>query len=157
MKKLIIILLTFSYSFAFGQVEIPFFEQIAFDFYKDSILTKFPVKKRIKVPMYTTDFHTYSYKFQVDKCLTGQLLTEGKELKIFENYVLEQLDFDSPTHVMNYENANKKPFRIKKSKSNNYPNLRISRPYMKKNNLENFYIIISENTKRQNNSLGIGT
>jgi hypothetical protein len=48
MKKIVIIILALSFNFGFGQVEIPFFEQIAFDFYQDSLLTKFPVKKRIK-------------------------------------------------------------------------------------------------------------
>lgn len=150
MKKQISILLIFSYAFAFGQVEIPFFEQIAFDFYKDSLLTKFPAKKRVKIPKYTTDFHFSYYKFQVSRCLTGELLTEGKELVVFENYVLEQMDFDSPTHVMNYENVDKKQFRIKNSKSSGYPNLRISRPYHKENELEEFFMIISENYKKKN-------
>ncbi len=51
MKKIAIIILTLSFNLGFGQVEIPFFEQIAFDFYKDSLLTKFPVEKRIKIPV----------------------------------------------------------------------------------------------------------
>ncbi len=142
--------MTLSYSFAFGQVEILFFEQIAFDFYKDSLLTKFPVKKQIKVPKYTLNFHSGSYKFQVNECLTGVLLVDGKELEIYGTYALEQMDFDSPTHVMNYENVDKKQFRIKKSNSNGYPNLKISQPYHKKTDFENFYIIISENYKRKN-------
>jgi hypothetical protein len=150
MKKLIIILVILSSSFAFGQVEIPFFEQIVFDFYKDSLLTKFPVKKRIKIPKYTTDFHSTYYKFQVNECLTRELLTEGKELEIFGIYALEQMDFNSPTHVMNYEKVDKKQFRIKKLKSNGYPNLRISQPYHKKADFENFYVIISENYRRKN-------
>ncbi|MDT8415968.1 MAG: hypothetical protein RQ735_11420 [Flavobacteriaceae bacterium] len=139
MKKIAIIIFTVSFNFGFGQVEIPFFEQIAFDFYKDSLLTKFPVKKRIKIPKYTTDFHVSSYKFQVNECLTGELLTEGKELEIFGIYALEQMDFDSPTHVMNYENLDKKQFRI--IKLNNNLNLRISQPYHKKGDYENFYLI----------------
>nr|WP_298790797.1 hypothetical protein [uncultured Allomuricauda sp.] len=150
MKKPIAILLILSYSFAFGQVEIPFFEQIAFDFYRDSLLTKFPVKKRIKIPKYTLDFHSSSYKFQVNECLTGELLTEGKELEILSIYALEQMDFDSPTHIMKYKNLDEKQFRVKKSKANGYPNLRISQPYMKIDNYEDFYIIISENYKRKN-------
>ncbi|WP_370392101.1 hypothetical protein [uncultured Winogradskyella sp.] len=148
MKKIAIIILTLNFNLGFGQVEIPFFEQIAFDFYKDSLLTKFPVEKRIKIPKYTTDFHFSSYKFQVNECLTGELLTEGKELEIFGIYALEQMDFDSPTHKMNYENLDKKQFRIKKSSSN--LNLRISQPYHKKDYFENFYVIISENYKRKN-------
>ena len=149
MKKIAIIILTLSFNLGFGQVEIPFFEQIAFDFYKDSLLTKFPVEKRIKVPKYTTDFHFTSYKFQVNECLTGKLLTEGKELEIFGIYALEQMDFDSPTHVMNYDNSDKKQFRIKKSKSSSSMNLRISQPYHKKNDFENFYVIVAENYKRK--------
>lgn len=149
MKKIAIVILILSFNLGFGQVEIPFFEQIAFDFYKDSLLTKFPVEKRIKIPKYTTEFHFSSYKFQVSECLTGKLLTEGKELEIFGIYALEQMDFDSPTHIMNYDNLDKKQFRVKKSKSSSGMNLRISQPYHKKDNFENFYVILSENYKRK--------
>ena len=149
MKKIAILILTLSFNLGFGQVEIPFFQQIAFDFYKDSLLTKFPVEKRIKIPKYTTDFHFSSYKFQVSECLTGELLTEGKELEIFGIYALEQMDFDSPTHIMNYDNLDKKQFRVKKSKSSSGMNLRISQPYHKKDDFENFYVILSENYKRK--------
>lgn len=147
MKKIAIKILILSFNLGFGQVEVPFFEQIAFDFYKDSLLTKFPVEKRIKVPKYTSDFHFTSYKFQVNECLTGKLMTEGKELELFRIYALEQMDFDSPTHIMNYENLDKKQFRIKKS--NNGLTLRISQPYHKKNDFENFYVIITENYFRK--------
>ena len=150
MKKLILILLILNYSFAFGQAEIPFFEQIAFDFYKDSLLTKFPVNKRIKIPKYTSDFDIEDYRFQVSSCLTGQTLTDGKELEIFQEYIKERMDFDSPTHYMNYENINKKQFKIKNSRSDNYPNLKISEPFHEKNDFEHFYIIISENYLRKN-------
>jgi hypothetical protein len=149
MNKIIVVLLMINYSYAIGQVEIPFFEQIAFDFYKDSLLTKFPVKKRIKIPKYTINFHDDYHKFQVNNCLTGELLTDGKELEVFGIYVLEQMDFDSPTHVMKYDNINKKQFRVKQSKSKNYPNLRISLPHHKKADFEDYYLIITENHKRR--------
>ena len=74
-------------------------------------------------------------------------MTEGKELELFRIYALEQMDFDSPTHIMNYENLDKKQFRIKKS--NNGLTLRISQPYHKKNDFENFYVIITENYFRK--------
>lgn len=147
MKKFIFILSLVSYHPLFGQVEIPFFEQIAFNFYKDSLLTEFPVKKRVAIQKYTVDFHDYSNKFQIDRCLTGNDLTEGIELEIFSIYASEQMDFDSPTHVMNYVNVDKRQFIIKKSKTNRYPYLRISQPYHKTDNFENFYLIITENYK----------
>jgi len=149
MRKIALILLILKGSLSFGQVELPFFEQIAFNFYNDSLLTKFPVKKKIRIPKYTMDFHYHSYKFQVSECLTGKRLTEGEELKLFDKYTLGQIDFDSPTHTMNYDNIDKKQFRIKKTKENSFPNLRISRPFHKKTDLDNFYIIITENYERK--------
>jgi len=148
MKKIAIILITLNFSIAFGQVEIPFFEQIAFDLYKDTIIQKYPPEKKIRIAKYTVDSHPTYYRFQVDKCLTGEFLDEKTNVEILSIYALEQMDFDSPTHVMNYDGLNKKQFRVKKSKTERYPYLRISQPYHKKNDFETYFVNIIEYHKK---------
>src|SRR5690606_22108961 len=123
MKKIAIILLTLSFNFGFGQVEIPFFEQIAFNLYKDTIIKKYPPKKKIQIAKYTNDLHPTFYRFQVDECLTGEFLDEKKNVEILSIYALEQMDWDSPTHFMNYDGLIKKQFRIKNSRTESYPYL----------------------------------
>jgi hypothetical protein len=144
MKKLIAILLTLSYSFVFGQNEIPFFEQIAFDFYKDTIVKMHPSKKRIRIAKYAVDLHPTYYRFQVSKCLTGELLEENTNLQLLSSYVAKQTDFDFYNQLMNYSGIDKKRFRIKNAKTENYPYLRISRPYYKKKDARKYYVNIIE-------------
>ena len=49
---------------------------------------------------------------------------------------------------MNYDGINKKQFRIKKSKTEHYPYLRISQPYHKKNDSEAYFVNIVEYHKK---------
>ena len=58
------------------------------------------------------------------------------------------MDFDSPTHVMNYKGLNKKQFRIKNSRTERYPYLRISQPYHKKDDYEQYFVSIIEYHKK---------
>ena len=127
-----------------AQLELPFYEQIAFDFYKDSIKPNFPVKKRLKISKDVNDLHPAYTHFWVPRCLTGSYLEKGKDLEVFENYVFDQMNFESPIRIMNYEGLSRKEFRIKKRRPNSYPFLNISPPYHKKNNLDEFYVTISE-------------
>lgn len=135
-----------SFNFGFTQGELPFFEQIAFDLYKDSIIQKHPVDKRIKITKFATDLHTDKwYRFSVTECLTGKSMIDGKELEVFNIYALQQqMNIDSPKYEMNYNRVNKKQFKIKNSKTSSYPYLRISQPYHKINNFEEFYINVIE-------------
>ena len=89
------------------------------------------------------------YNFQVSSCLTGEWLTEGKELDTFSIYTLEQMDFDSPIHEMKYDKLDDKQFRVKKSNSSRCPNLRISQPYHKKKNFKEFFVCVIENYKKK--------
>jgi hypothetical protein len=148
MKKIAIALLILIFNCGFAQVENPFFEQIAFDLYKNTIIKKYPSEKKIRIAKYTLDLHPTYYTFQVSECLTGEFLDEKKNLEIFSIYALGQMDFDAPTHVMDFDGINKKQFRVKKSKTVKYPYLQISQPYHKKDNFEEFYVNVIEYHKK---------
>ena len=136
------------FNLGFGQVKPPFFEQIAFDFYKDTIVRKYPSEKKIRIPKYAADFHPDYYRFQVDECLTGEFLDEKTNLQILNSYAEKDTDFDFYIKLMNYDGINKKPFRIRKSKTERYPYLRISKPYHKKNDSETYFVNIIEYHKK---------
>jgi hypothetical protein len=149
MKKIAIIILILGFNLGFSQVETPFFEQIAFDFYKDTILDKYPSKKKIRIAKYAMDLHPHFYRLQVDKCLTGEFLDEKTDLEILSSYATKQMDFDNYNKLMLYDGINKKQFRIKKSKTEKYPYLNISIPYHKKEKPEVLFVTISENHKKK--------
>nr|WP_298924629.1 hypothetical protein [uncultured Allomuricauda sp.] len=148
MKKITITYLILGFNLAFGQVETPLFEQIVFDFYKDSIIEKYPSEKKIKIAKYVVDLHPTYYRLQVDECLTGEFLDEKTNLEILSSYAEKQTDFDSYTQLMDYDGINKKQFRIKNSKTESYPYLRISQPYHKRNEDNKYIVSIIEYHKK---------
>ena len=150
MQKIVLLIIFFISVKSYGQIEIPFFEQIAFDFYKESIAGKSQFRKKIKVAKYTVDIHPEIVTFQVHECLEGKTLSEGKELEIFQIYALEQMDFDSPTHSINYEESDKEKFRIKNTNNYGFPRIKISIPYSKIDDYKNFYVNIIEEIDRKN-------
>ena len=108
MKKVAIIFMVLGFNLGFSQVELPFFEQIAFDFYKDTIIEKYPSEKKIRIAKYAVDLHPHYYRFQVDECLTGDFLDEKTNLQILSSYAEKETDFDFYTQLMNYDGADKK-------------------------------------------------
>lgn len=163
MKKILIPILLLTYCIIQSQSELPFFEQIAFDLYQNTIIKDYPTDKKIRIPRYTSGLHpTYGW-FYIGKCLTGEYLVEANVdsisysyadenpehvVNVFDEYKLEQQNFDSPTHIMNYDGLNKKHFRIKNSRTERYPYLRISTPYHKNNDYDEYYMNIIEYHKK---------
>ncbi len=131
----------------FGQLEIPFFEQIAFDFYKDSILSIYPLERKIKVFRYTIDSHPTEHKFVVQNCLTGRTLAEGEELQLFSTYLLQQNDWDAPNFELKYSTLDKSLFKIKNRAVQGHPKLLISAPHFEKDKVEVVYLNIIEDHK----------
>jgi len=148
MKKIAITFMILGFNLGFSQVELPFFEQIAFDFYKDSIVIKYPSEKKIRIAKYAVDLHPNYYRFQADECLTGEFLDEKTNLQILSSYAEKETNFDFYNQLMNYDGINKKQFRIRKSKTERYPYLRISKPYHKKNDFEAYFVNIIEYHKK---------
>ena len=147
MKKILFFISIISVA-SYGQNKIPFYEQLAFEFYKDSIADKSRFRKKIKIAKYTNDIHPDIVTFQVNKCLEGKTLKEGKELKIYELYNEELMKFDSPTNWIKYEESDKKLFRFKNSDQYGYPRLKISKPYHQIDDFSNFYVNIIEEINR---------
>lgn len=159
MKKILISIIILNSYIVQSQSELPFFEQIAFDLYQNTIIKKYPSDKKIRIPKYTLDIHPTNDWFSIGKCLTGEFLEESNKdstyndlvkqndeniVRILDEYRIEQQNFDSPTQVMNYDKLNKKEFRIKNTRTNHYPYLRISMPYHKNNDYEEYYLNIIE-------------
>ena len=149
MKTFTIIFLILGFNTGFSQVEVPLFEQIAFDFYKDTILEKHPSEKKIRIAKYAVDLYPNHSRFQVGECLIGEFLDEKTNLEVLSYYAEKQTDFDFYSRLMNYDGINKKQFRIKKSKTESYPYLRISMPYHKKDVIDGLFVTISEYHKKK--------
>lgn len=118
---------------SFSQNELPFFEQKAFDFYSNEILKQFPVKKKIYINTYFIDFQETEYQYFVKpECLLTS--TELDSLIKIGFDIYNQFDFDSDKNELDLNRIDKKQFRVKKNKTNNYPRLRISAPYVHSSN-----------------------
>ena len=115
----------------FSQNELPFFEQKAFDFYSNEILKQFPVKKKIYINTYFTDFQNTEYQYFVrPECLKSMNSKDLDSLIKIGLDIYNQFDFDSDKNELDLDRIDKKQFRIKKNKTNNYPRLRISSPHV---------------------------
>jgi len=120
---------------SFSQNELPFFEQKAFDFYSNEILKKHPVKKKIFINTYFADFQETEYQYFVrPECLKSLNSTELDSLRKISIDIYNQFDFDSNKNELDLTRIDKKQFRIKKNKTNNYPRLRISSPHVYNSN-----------------------
>ncbi len=116
LKKAIFLFLILKCGIGLSQNKVPFFEQIAFDFYRTEILVQNPVKKKIKV---------YS-KIRPSK-LTEDLYWYPRCLKKFKTE-----EYDNSKHnvsnksELNLNNINKTKFKIKKYGKGTYPKLYVS-------------------------------
>jgi hypothetical protein len=120
---------------SFSQNELPFFEQKAFDFYSNEILKQFPVKKKIYINTYFIDFQDTEYhSFIRPKCFKSLNSTGLDSLSKISFDIYNQFDFDSDKNELDLNRIDKKQFRVKKNKTNNYPRLRISSPYVYSSN-----------------------
>ncbi|MET1259888.1 hypothetical protein ABV409_11110 [Flagellimonas sp. DF-77] len=148
MKKGILILVVWILGTIFGlaQTELPFFEQIAFDFYGQEILKNHPVKKRISV-----------YRFYSDFQKGGTYIPNGKcfEKPIFENQTIEvdkttyeQDNIDSGKFELDFSQLDKKQFKIRRNGRGSYPKLFMSYPLASKKEPNRFFVNVSESYDR---------
>lgn len=100
-KILIIIILLVSNLNCIAQSNEPFWEQIAFDFYRTEILQKSPIKKRIKISKELNSI----YYLNAD-CLKNIIINE-KEINLVKSKYFENFELD-------LEKIDKKQFRIVK-------------------------------------------
>ncbi len=127
MKKIILLTFLFNYTICVSQIDFPFYEQIAFDFYQSTIIFSFPQEKKVKVYPYVSDFQVSESKFSIVFCekLNRKVKEDFKEL---EGYVESQLKIDSDRFELDLSNLDKKKFKIKRRGKGKYPILQISPP-----------------------------
>ncbi|WP_299549950.1 hypothetical protein [Seonamhaeicola sp.] len=150
LKKVILLTFLINCTIGVSQTKYPFYEQIAFDFYKATIIDSFPSKKKIKVYPYVTDFHLSGYVFSNPRCL-GITWKSNKQFKEIEDYVENQWHIDSDKFELDFSNLDKKKFKIKRSGKGNYPRLFITAPNKEINGTSaRIFVNIHENYEYQN-------
>lgn len=150
-KPISLLIILFAYS-CFSQQslhkEFPFFEQIAFDFYSNTIIDSFPSKKKIRVSMYTFNLHPFNHAFNSPFCRSDTYLKENKECVKIVEYEKSLIDIDSKRLELDFTKTDLKKFKIKKSVNKHYPRLFITLPYTLKGNYKYFLINVYEETSK---------
>lgn len=144
MKRTIVILFLLINGFANSQENIPFYEQIAFDKYRSEIIDSFPVKKRVKVYRYASEFHPILFWFYTPRCLSNIVWKSNNQFQPIEEYLDTQWSLNSKLFELNLNGLDKKQFKIKKLGKGNYPKLFISPPYRENGNDERIFINLYE-------------
>jgi hypothetical protein len=108
----------------FSQSETPFYEQIAFDFYRTEILPENPESKKIKIYKKLLTFPEAKTFFWVPRCITDFEITKTTKLKF--NL--------SKKSKLNLVGLNDKIFKIKKYGKGAYPKLYVSESISNKQN-----------------------
>ncbi len=117
MKKIILLILLLKSGIGLSQNEVPFFEQIAFDFYRTEILTKHPVNKKIKI-------------WKEIKIATDDPYWFPRCLDNFKSNGIDSLNQKiSNKKELNLSNLDKNKFRIKSNRKGNNPLLFINNPF----------------------------
>ncbi|KGO93271.1 hypothetical protein [Flavobacterium subsaxonicum] len=126
-----------------AQAKFPFYEQLAFDFYRTTVLDSFPVKKKITVFKYILDVHP-NYFFTAPNYVGSLNHKTDAKFVLLKTYAESQYDFDSPMAELNTDSVNKKQFRVKEKRRNYYPKLLITLPFTEESSPERIFININE-------------
>lgn len=126
-------------STAFSQEEFPFFEQLAFDHFAETVLDSFPEKRRIKVPIYIWDLHEGSVVFPHPSC-TGLKWKSHEQFELIASYNEDQSHFESDKLELSLFTFSKKQFKIKSREPKGFPRLYITAPHYEKGNCESIYV-----------------
>lgn len=123
-----------------GQTNYPFFEQLAFDFYRTEILKKFPVKQKITI------YKSLSYEFGEElnhipcKGLQSEIPVERDSIvKIGYSEYWENIDINK--FELNFDAIDKEQFRIKKKNRGSFPKLFVHYPKIYKDRI---FVIVHE-------------
>ena len=134
-------LLFFCLSFkCFAQSNYPFYEQLAFDFYREEILKKFPVKEKITV------YKSLNYDSSEE---IYYVPSNGLKTKIpNQRDSINRIDFskywkniNANKFELNLTNIDKKQFKIKKSNNGGFPKLFVHYPKVYK---ERVFVIVHQ-------------
>jgi hypothetical protein len=124
----IIIIAFFGLGNSFGQSDIPFYEQIAFDYYQTDILESYPVEEKISVYRYFYDFHGRNIYFATPLCLKNVVQNDSKSIIKFDEKKYGQNYIESEKFELNFSDLNKRQFKIRNRKLGKYPRLFITYP-----------------------------
>ena len=129
---------------AIAQLKHPVYEQLAFDFYRTTILDSFPVKKKITVFKYILDAHP-DLIFTVPDKICSLKHKSKQKFEVLKTYAESQyFDFASMMIELNTDSINKKQFSIKKQRRNYYPKLLITLPFTEEDNTDRVFVNVHE-------------
>ncbi|ESU21146.1 hypothetical protein FSS13T_27350 [Flavobacterium saliperosum S13] len=140
-KIIYLIFLFLSFNFkCFAQSDYPFYEQIAFDFYKDEILKNLPVKKKITV------YKSLNYNAAEE---IHYVPSNGLKTKVPQHRdSIKKIDFsrywksiNANRFELNLTNIDKKQFKIKKSNNGSFPKVFVHYPKIYKDRV---FIIVHQ-------------
>jgi len=141
LKKILIILFLLISEFGFTQTEMPFYEQIAFDFYRTEIIDSFPIKKRIKVYEYAIEFQPTMLWFIRPNCLADMVWKNNDQFQPIKEYTDNQwLNINSKQFQLDFSDLDKKQFKIKKLGRGSFPKLFISPPHKENENNQRIFV-----------------
>lgn len=143
-KNIICLLFILMSSITMAQAKFPFYEQLAFDFYRTTVLDSFPVKKKITIYSYISDMHFSESYFTVPACNRHGKLIKTSGLGILKEYEDSRNTFDAILIELNTDAIDKKQFRIKERTVNRYPKLLIGSPFAEEDSTERVFITILE-------------
>ena len=124
----------------FSQSTFPFYEQLAFDFYKENILKVYPVKSKITVFKSLNYDSSEEIYYVPSECLKAQIPNYGKNIEKLE-YSKYWKSFKDMNIDLDLTNINKNQFKIKKFNHGNFPKLFIHYPKIYKNRI---FVIVHE-------------
>ncbi len=129
----------------FSQSEKPFYEQIAFDFYKESILKTYPVKRKITIYKSLTYNSEEEIYYIPSNCLKNEISNNEKKIEKLE-FSKYWKTFEDMRLNLDLKDINKKQFKIRKNNNGSFPKLYIHYPKIYKNRI---FVILHE--KKLNN------
>ena len=144
MKKIIFLLAALNFGTGYAQNQVPFFEQIAFDFYRTKIIDTASTKKRINIYPYASQFHPNFQVFSNPTCL-GIAWKNNNQFEELESYKEGQLHIDSDRYELDLSDLNKKKFKIRRNKTSKLPIVFITPPHKERNGSEDIFVNVYEN------------
>jgi hypothetical protein len=127
-----------------AQAKFPFYDQLAFDFYRTTVLDSFPVKKKITIYRYISDLHFTENCFTMPNCNENSRPIKTSGLGIWKEYDESMNNFDAIMIELNTDSINKKQFRIKEMVGNYHPKLLIGSPLINESSPERVFLNIRE-------------
>ncbi|GGD15586.1 hypothetical protein GCM10011343_03140 [Flavobacterium orientale] len=124
----------------FSQSENPFYEQLAFDFYKESILKVFPVEKKITVFKSLNYDSSEHITYLPSDGLKMSVPKERDSIKILE-YKKYWKSFEDMRLDLDLKNIDRKQFKIKKSNRGYFPKLFVHYP---KTYRDRIFVVVHE-------------